>query len=167
MTRRDTKPESHAIVFVEQEEGLTELVVELQRSVVGATGYEFLGTIQLRAMVTDHSARSFGHRVTFDGSNAQLDELRAAVRKIERLRTRMMKDDEALGEAASFAEFARRGLVAAGVAKVHVARDLAGRPRNAANYITASTANGGEVIDAIGRLETIALTLFGKRAEAA
>jgi hypothetical protein len=166
--RRHPKPEIHAIVFAQHEHCVTELIVELSHAVIGATGYVHAGNIEFRANVSDHSAESFGRRVAFSNvCGAELDEMRAAVRKIERIRSRMMKDDKALGEAPNFAEFARRALVAAGVAMVHVARDLAGRPRNAAHHIVVSTANGGDVLDAIGRLEKIALTMFGKRVEAA
>jgi hypothetical protein len=75
--------------------------------------------------------------------------------------------EKELGEASTFAEYARRGMRAAGVGIVHVARDAAGRPRNASNYITVRADDGGSVLDAVGRLETIALMLFARRVEAA
>jgi hypothetical protein len=167
MTRRDTKPQLHALLYIEQDQGVTQLVAEIQRAVVSATGYEFAGTIEMRAFVTAQNATAFGHRVTLSSTTPELDELRAAVRKMERMRSRMRKMDKELGEALTFAEYVRRGMRAAGVGFVHVARDAAGRPRSAAHYITVRAEDGAAVLDAAGRLESIALTLFGMRAEAA
>ncbi|RQQ77929.1 hypothetical protein DF134_36365 [Burkholderia stagnalis] len=167
MTRRDTKPKLHALLYVEQDYGVTELVAEIQRAVVGATGHEFSGTIEVRAFVNRDHVAAFGHRVVLNSVGPELNELRAAVRKMERMGQHMRKMDKELGEAPTFAEYVRRGMRAAGVGIVHVARDAAGRPRNASNYVTVRSDDGGSVLDAVGRLEAIALMLFGRRAEAA
>ncbi|MBU9236593.1 hypothetical protein KTD19_29920 [Burkholderia multivorans] len=167
MTRRDTKSRLRALLYVEQDHGATELVAEIQRAVVGATGYEFAGTIEMRAFVNRDHAAAFGHRVVLNSVGPDLDELRAAVRKMERMRQHMRKTDKALGDATTFAEYVRRGLHAAGVGILHVTRDAAGRPRNASNYITVRAEDGASVLDVAGRLEAIALMLFGRRTEAA
>ncbi|PZR41188.1 MULTISPECIES: hypothetical protein [Burkholderiaceae] len=167
MNRRDTKPDLHALLYIEQGQGVTELVSEIPRSVVSATGYEFTGAIELRAFLNREHATAFGHRVVLNSVGPELTELRAAVRKMERMQERMRKMEKELGEASTFAEYARRGMRAAGVGIVHVARDAAGRPRNASNYITVRADDGGSVLDAVGRLETIALMLFARRVEAA
>ncbi|WP_322080077.1 hypothetical protein [Burkholderia cenocepacia] len=167
MTRRATKPQLHALLYVEQDHSVIELVAEIQRAVVSAVGYEYLGTIELRAHVNRDHAAAFGHRVVLNSVNPELGELRAAVRKIERMQQRMRKIDNEQGEAPTFAEYVRRGLQAAGVGIVHVARDAAGRPRNASNYITVRADDDNALIDTAARLEAIALMLFGRRVEAA
>ncbi|MCE4575591.1 MULTISPECIES: hypothetical protein [Caballeronia] len=167
MTRRDTKSPLHALLYIEQGQGVTEIVAEIQRAVVSATGYEFTGAIEMRAFVNREHAATFGQRVVLNSVSAELDELRAAVRKMERMRDRMRRIDKELGDASTFAEYVRRGLRAAGVGIVHIARDAAGRPRNASNYITVRADDGASVLEAAGRLEAIALMLFGRRVEAA
>lgn len=168
MTRRNqTKPKLPAQMYVEQDSSVVQLVVQIHGAVIGVTGYEFPGTVEMRAFVNRQSAEAFGHCVTFHGTSPDLGELRAAVRKIERMNQRMQKMDKELGAASTFAEFVRRGLSAAGVEQLHVARDAAGRPRSAAHYIAARVADGAAVLDAAGRLEKVALMLFGLRAEAA
>lgn len=167
MTRRDTTSQLQASLFIDRSDFVTELVAEIPRAVVGATGYEFAGVIEMRAFVNREQAAAFGYRVVLNGSSLELDELRAAVRKMERMRERMRKMDRELGEALTFAEYVRRGTRAAGVSVLHVARDAAGRPRNASNYVAVRTDDGAAVLDAAGRLEAIAIILFGLRAEAA
>ena len=167
MTRRDAKSPLHALLYIEQGQGVIEIVAEIQRAVVSATGYEFTGAIEMRAFVNREHAAVFGQRVVLNSVSAELDELRAAVRKMERMRDRMRRMDKELGDASTFAEYVRRGLHAAGVGIVHIARDAAGRPRNASNYITVRADDGESVLEAAGRLEAIALMLFGLRAEAA
>ena len=167
MTRRDTKSPLHALLYIKQGQGVTEIVAEIQRAVVSATGYEFTGAIEMRAFVNREHAAAFGQRVVLNSVSAELDELRAAVRKMERMRDRMRRIGNELGGASTFAEYVRRGLRAAGVGIVHIARDAAGRPRNASNYITVRADDGASVLEAAGRLEAIALMLFGRRAEAA
>ncbi|WP_454875189.1 hypothetical protein [Paraburkholderia xenovorans] len=167
MTRRDAKSPLHALLYIEQGQGVIEIVAEIQRAVVSATGYEFTGAIEMRAFVNREHAAVFGQRVVLNSVSAELDELRAAVRKMERMRDRMRRMDKELGDASTFAEYVRRGLHAAGVGVVHIARDAAGRPRNASNYITVRADDGESVLEAAGRLEAIALMLFGLRAEAA
>ncbi|MCX4150010.1 MULTISPECIES: hypothetical protein [Paraburkholderia] len=168
MSRREPKHEVTAYAYVKQESCTTELIVDVERAVVGPTGYVYSGSISLRAFVSDQSAESFAHRVTFSNiCGAETDEVRVALRKLDRIRTQMIKADRELGDARTFAEFARRAMLAARVSTVYVARDAAGRPRNAAHYIVANPADGRDVHDSIGRLEMIALTLYGKRVEAA
>ncbi|AQH06208.1 hypothetical protein A9R05_45290 (plasmid) [Burkholderia sp. KK1] len=121
----------------------------------------------MRAFVNREHAAVSGQRVVLNSVSAELDELRAAVRKMERMRDRMRRIDNELDDASTFAEYVRRGLRAAGVGIVHIARDAAGRPRNASNYITVRADDGASVLEAAGRLEAIALMLFGRRAEAA
>jgi hypothetical protein len=168
MSRRESKPEVTAYAYVLQENCVTELIVDVEGAVVSPTGYVYVGSISLRAFVSDHSPESFSHRITFfNNCGAETEEVRAALRKLDRLRTQMIKADKELGEARTFAEFARRAMVAARVRQVYVARNVAGRPRNAAHYIVANPSEGREVLDYIGQLEKIALTLYGKRTEAA
>lgn len=167
MTRRATKPQLHALLYVEQEHSVIELVAEIQRAVVSASGYEYQGAIELRANVNRDHAMAFGHRVVLNSLNPELGELRAAVRKIERMQQRMRKIAKEHGEALTFADYVLRGLQAAGVGIVHVARDAAGRPRNASNYITVRADDDSALIDTAARLEAVALMLFGRRVEAA
>ncbi len=167
MTRRATKPQLHAMLYVERDHNVTELVVEIQRAVVSAVGYEYSGTIELRAFVSRDHAVAFGHRVVLNSLTPELGELRAAVRKIERIQQRMRRVEREHGEADTFAEYARRGLQAAGVSVVHVARDAAGRPRGESSYITVLADDDGVLIDTAARLEAVALMLFGRRVEAA
>lgn len=164
---RDTKPKLQALLYVEQDQGVTQLVAEIQRAVVSATGNEFTGVLELRASITSQCAKSFGHRVTFRGGAAELPELRAASRKMERMAVALRKAEKEFGAAPTFAEYVRRGLRAAGVRFVKCAQDCAGRASAEKGVLTILAEDAAAVMQTAGRLEAIAIVLFGLRAEAA
>jgi hypothetical protein len=167
MDRRDTKPKRQALLYVEQKQGVTQLVAEIQRAVVSGTGKEFTGVLELRAYITSQSEKSFGHRVTFRGGSTELPELRAAARKMERMAVALRKAEKEFGAAPTFAEYVRRGMRAAGVRFVKCADDCAGRASAEKGVPTILADDATAVMQKAGRLEAIAIVLFGLRAEAA
>lgn len=167
MNRRDTKPKLQALLYIEQEQGVIQIVAEIQRAVVSATGKEFDGVLELRAYITSQSEKSFGHRVTFRSGSAELPELRAAARKMERIAIALRKDEKMFGAALTFTEYVRRGMRAAGVRFVKCAADCAGRESAEKGLMAILADDAAAVMQAAGRLESIAIVLFGLRAEAA
>ncbi|CAG9236946.1 conserved hypothetical protein [Paraburkholderia tropica] len=160
----ELKKSVRARASAKHECGVTEIRVEFDRSVLGAYQYEFNGVIVARCFVSDSYATPYGFLLAFHPSwYAELDEMRAATKKLEAMHRSMEKQRKALGESATFSEFARRAMIAAGAKEIFVA-PVFGKACRVDEIAPLGPKQGAEILHAIGSLESKAIELYAKKA---
>ncbi|WP_176329095.1 hypothetical protein [Burkholderia vietnamiensis] len=159
-----SKPEVRARAMGKHEYGVTRLRVLFDNAVLGTYDYVFNGTIVAECWVSEHCETAYAMELAFEPSlTAQLDEMRAATKKLEAMTRRMEAQRKDLGEAKTFAEFARRAIVAAGAKQVYVANRFNDACR--IDHLSPLTPKqGAQIIYAIGELENAAVAMYAKKA---
>lgn len=160
----ESKKPVRARVAAKNDYGVTEIRVDFDRAVLGNFDYEFNGVIVAHCFVSDSVDSAYGFVLAFQPSlYADLNEMRAATKKLEAMERRMEAQRKQLGEALTFAEFARRAIVAADAKEIFVARGF-GQPCRVDQIAPLGPKQGGQILSAIGELEKTAIERYARKA---
>lgn len=153
-----------ALAYGEPTDGRTELLVELR----SPWQYPFEPTdaprFEIRGVADRRQSESRNYQTCFRcDAGADLGLLRLATAAAEHLEHRLQLMQATFGAPGSFASYVQRVLLAADIREVTVAMRPCGRPRNPGQCTVEKVPDVGSRLEALDRLEWIALGTFGRK----
>jgi hypothetical protein len=120
MKYEDFRNKPYAYAFARTEHNVTQITVVIRNVVKGSFDYTYDAELVARCYVGPEFFTPYGARLTFDGHHSELREVNAVVKAMSKIERRLLKCENAFGQADSFEEFARRCLMGAGIEHVFV-----------------------------------------------